>query len=108
MLNFISEDSYILIKINRRSTQTDNQVENCCGYNILLMKFQVNLLNILANQMKMKFNSTPFTSSFKIIPSETNGDFIFYTLNNIEFGWQLTIKYIKVEICCFNKKEANI
>ena len=36
MLKFISEDSYILIKINRRSTQTDNQVENCCGYDIFI------------------------------------------------------------------------
>ena len=42
-----------------------------------------------------EINTTPFTSSFKIIPCETNGNFLFHTLNNIVFGGQLTAKYIR-------------
>ena len=34
MLKSISEDSHNLIKVNRRSTQTDSQLENCFGSNI--------------------------------------------------------------------------
>ena len=55
-----------------------------------------------------EINTTPFTSSFKIIPCETNGNFLFHTLNNIVFGGQLTAKYIREQICDFIKKEANI
>ena len=31
MLKSISEDSYKLIKVNKRSTLTDNQLEDCFG-----------------------------------------------------------------------------
>ena len=34
MFKFIYEDSHKLIKINRRSTQTDNQLEDCFGSDI--------------------------------------------------------------------------
>ena len=34
MFKSISEDSHKLIKVNRRSTLTDNQLENCFGSDI--------------------------------------------------------------------------
>ena len=34
MLKSISEDSHKLIKVNRRFTRTDNQLENCFGSDI--------------------------------------------------------------------------
>ena len=54
-----------------------------------------------------EINTTSLTSNFKIIPSETNCNCIFHTLNNF-FG-QLTAEYIREEICDFiKKKDENI
>ena len=48
-----------------------------------------------------EINTTPLTSSFKIIPSETDVNCLFHTLNIIVFGGQLTVEYIREEICDF-------
>ena len=51
-------------------------------------------------------NVTALTSQFKIIPSWIDGNYLFYTLNNIDFGGQLKTKSIRDEICDFlHKKE---
>ena len=48
-----------------------------------------------------EINTTPLTSIFKIIPSETDGNCLFHSLNNIVFDGQLTAEYVREEICDF-------
>ena len=101
MLKSIYEDSHKLIKVNRRSTLTDNQLENCFGSDIFTDE-------ITDESDEDEINTTPLTSIFKIIPSETDGNCLFHTLNNIVFGGQFTAEYIREEICDFIIKKRQI
>ena len=95
MLKSLSEDSHKLIKVNRRSTLTDNQLEDCFGSDIFTDESSE------YSGKSDEINAIPLTSSFKIIPCETDGNCLFHTLNNIVFGGHLTAEYIKEEICDF-------
>ena len=97
MLKSIYEDSHKLIKVNRRFTLTDNQLEDCFGSDIFTDESDED-----------EINTTPLTSIFKIIPSETDGNCLFHTLNNIVFGGQFTAEYIREEICDFIIKKRQI
>ena len=104
MLKFISEDSHKLIKVNRRSTLTDNQLENCFGSDI----FNDESSEYSGESDEDEINTTPLTSIFKIIPSKTDGNCLFHTLNNFVFGGQFTAKYIREEICDFIIKKRQM
>ena len=97
MVKSISEDSHKLIKVNRRSTLTDNKLEDCVGSDI----FTDESSEYSGESDEDEINTTPLTSSFKIISSETDGNCLFHTLNNIVFGGQFTAEYIREEICDF-------
>ena len=109
MLKSISEDSHKLIKVNRRSTLTDNQLENCFGSNIFTDEITDEITDESSGESdEDEINTTPFTSIFKIIPSETDDNCLFHTLNNIVFGGQFTAEYIREEICDFIIKKRQI
>ena len=97
----ISEDSHKLNKVNRRFTLTYNQFEDCFGSDIFTDE-------ITDESDEDEINTTLFTSIFKIIPSEINGNCPFHTLNNIVFGGQFTAEYIREEICNFIIKKMQI
>ena len=82
MLKSIFEDSHKLIKVNRRSTLTDNQLDDCFGSDI----FTDESSEYSGESDEDEINTTSLTSIFKIIPSETDGNCLFHTLNNIVFG----------------------
>ena len=77
MLKSISEDSHKLIKVNRRSTLTDNQLENCFGSDIFTDEITDESSEYSGESNEDEINTTPLTSSFKIIPSETDGNCLF-------------------------------
>ena len=108
MLKSISEDSHKLIKVNRRSTLTDNQLENCFGSDIFTDEITDESSEYSGESDEDEINTTPLTSIFKIIPSETDGNCLFHTLNNIVFGGQFTAEYIREEICDFIIKKRQI
>ena len=66
----------------------------------------MDLLNILVNQMRMKLIQHILLIVLNFI-SETDGNFLFNTLNNI-FGGKLTAEYIREEICDFVIKKKKI
>ena len=101
MLKSISEDSHKLIKVNRKSTLTDNRLENCFGSDIFTDEITDEFSEYSGKSDEDEINAIPLTSSFKIIPSETDGNYYFHTLNNIVFGGCLTAEYIREEICDF-------
>ena len=90
MLKSIFEDNHKLIKVNHRSTLTDNQLENCFGINIFTEEIADESSEYSGESYEEEINSTSLTSSFKIIPSETDGNCIFHTLSKIVFSGQLT------------------
>ena len=104
MFKSISEDRNKLIKVNRISTLTDNQLEDCFGYDICSDESS----EYSGESDEDKINTTPLTLSLKIISSETDGKCLFHTLNNIVFGGQFTAEYIREEICDFIIKKRQI
>ena len=91
MLKSISEDSHKLIKVNRRSTLTDNQLEDCYSDDIFTDEITDEFSKYSGESDENKINTTPPTSSFKIIPSETDGNCPYNTLKNIVFDGQLIV-----------------
>ena len=111
MLKSISEDSYKLIKVNKRSTLTDNQLEDCFGSDFFTDENTDESSKYSDESDEDEINTTPLTPSFKIISGKTGGNCYFHTLNNIVFGGQLTAEYIIEEICDFiikGRKYMNI
>ena len=108
MLKSIYEDSHKLIKVNRRSTLIDNQLEDCFGSYIFTYEITDESSEYSGKLDEDKINEIPLTSSFKIIPSETDDNCLFHTLNNIVFGGQFTAEYIREEICDFIIKKRQI
>ena len=104
MLKSISEDSHKLIKVNRRSTLTDNQLENCFGSYI----FTDESSEYSDESDEDEINTTLLTSIFKIILSETDGNCLFHTSNNIVFGGNFTAEYIREVIYDFIIKKRQI
>ena len=99
MLKSISEDSHKLIKVNRRYTLTDNQLEHCFGSDIFTNEYS-------GESDEDEKDTTPLTLNFKIIQSETNGNCLFHIWNDIVFGGQFTAEYIRKEICYFIVKKG--
>ena len=108
MLKSISEDNQKLIKVNTRSTLTDNQLEDCFGRDIFTNEITDESSEYSGEPDEDEINTTPLTSIFKIIPSETDANSLFHTLNNIVFGGQFTAEYIREEICDFIIKKRQI
>ena len=81
----ISEDSHKLIKANRRSTRTNNQLKNVLVVIFLLMKKKDESPEYSGISDEDEINSTPLTSIFKIIPSEIDGNCHIHYLNSIVF-----------------------
>ena len=77
MLKSFSDDSHKLIKVNRRSTLTDNQLEDCFGSDIFTDEITNESSEYSGESDEDKINTTPLTSIFKIIPSETDGNCLF-------------------------------
>ena len=80
MLEFIPEDSRKLIKINRRSTRTDNQIENYFCSNIFTNEITDESTEYSGESDEDDINTTPHTSSFKTIPTSR---------------WELSFSYLK-------------
>ena len=78
MLKSISEDSHNLIKVNRRSTLADNQLEDCFGSYIFTDEIIDESCEYFDESEEDEINTAPLTSSFKIIPSETDGNCLSY------------------------------
>ena len=78
MLKSISEDSHNLIKVNRRSTLTDNQLEDCFGTDIFTDEITDESCEYSGESEEDEINTAPLTSSFKIIPSETDCNCLSY------------------------------
>ena len=76
-LSNIYEDSHKLIKVNRRFTLTDNQLEVCFGSDIFTDEITDKTSEYSGESDEDEINTTPLTSSFKIIPSETDGNCLF-------------------------------
>ena len=106
MFKSISENSQKWIKVDSRSTQTDNQLENCFCSDIFADEITNESSEYSGESDEDEINTTPLNFSFKIIPSKTDDNCLFHTLNNITFGEQLTAEYIREEICDFIIKEA--
>ena len=85
MLKSISEDSHKLIKVNRQSTLTDNQLENYFGSDIFTGVITDESSEYSGESDENEINTTPLTSSFKINPSETESKYLFHTLKKILF-----------------------
>ena len=85
MLKSISEDSQKLTKINRRSTLTYKQLETCFDCDIFTDEITNESFEYSDESDENEINTITFISSFKIIPSETDGNCLFHTLNNIVF-----------------------
>ena len=77
MIKSISEDSHKLIKVNRRSTLTDNQLENCFSSDIFTDEITDESSEYSGKSDEDEINAIPLTSSFKIIPSETDSKCLF-------------------------------
>ena len=75
MFKYISENSHKWIKLNSRSNQTDNQLENCFSSDIFADEITDESSEYSGESDEDKINITPLTSSFKIIPSKTDGNF---------------------------------
>ena len=86
MFKSISKDSHKLFKVNIRSTLTYNQLEDCFGSDILIDEITDESSEYSGESDEDEINTTPSTSSFKIIPSEIDFNCLFRTLNNIVFG----------------------
>ena len=97
----ISRDSHKLIKVNRKSTLIGNQLKICFGSEIYIDEIINKSSEFSDESNEDKINKTPLTSSFKIILSETDDNYLVFTLNNIAFGGKLTAEYIRYEICDF-------
>ena len=108
MLKSISEDSHKLIKVSRRSTLTYKQYENYFGSDIFTDVITDEFSEYSDESDEDEIDTTPLTSSFKIILFETDGNCLFNTLNNIIFEGQLTAEYIREEICDFIVKNRQI
>ena len=106
MFKYISENSHKWIKVDSRSAQTDNQLENCLGSDIFTDEITDESSEYSGELDEDKINITPLTSIFKITPSKTDANFS--SLYNIIFGWKLTTEYIREENCDFIIKEAII
>ena len=78
MLKSISEHSHKLIKVNRRSTLTDSQLENRFGRDIFIDE---NTDESSGESNEDEINTIPLTSSLKIIPSENESKYLLHTLN---------------------------
>ena len=83
IINYIFEDCHKLHQINRRSTLIDNQLKNCFGCDIFTDEITNDYSEYYGELDEDEINTTPLTSSFKIIPIETDGNYLFYILNNI-------------------------
>ena len=77
MLKSISEDSHKLIKGNSRSIMTDNQLEDCFGSYIFTDEITDESSEYSGESDEDEINTTTLTSSLKIIPSETDGNWKF-------------------------------
>ena len=77
MLKSISENSHKLIKVNRRSTLTDNQLEDYFGSYIFTDEITDESSEYSGESDEDEINTTPLTSILKIIPSETNSNNLF-------------------------------
>ena len=97
-LKFIYEDSSKSFKVNRRSTLTDNQLENCFESDIFTYQITDESSEYSGESNINEIDQTPLTTSFKITPSETGGNCIFQNLNDIVFSGKLTAEYIWEEI----------
>ena len=91
MLISISKDSLKLIRVNRRSTLTDNQLEDCFSSDIFTDGITDESTKYSGESDENKINTTPLTSNLNIIPSEADGNCPFHTLKNIVFDWQLIV-----------------
>ena len=81
----ISKDSLKLIKANKRSTLTDNQLEDCFSSDIFTDIITDESSKYSGESDENKINITPLTSNFNIIPSETDGNCPFHNLKKIFF-----------------------
>ena len=97
MFKFISEDSHKLIKVNWRSTLTDNQLEDCFDSDIFTDEI-TNVSPKYFDEYDDKINTTLFKFSFKIISSEIDGNCLFNNLNSF-FWWTINSEYFREEIC---------
>ena len=79
MLKSISEDSSILIKVNSRSTLTDNQLEDCFGSDIFTYEIIDESSEYSGKSDEDEINATPLILSLKFIPSESDGNCLFHT-----------------------------
>ena len=81
MLKSISEDSHKLIKVSRRSTLTDNQLEDCFGSDIFTDEVTDESSEYSGESDENEINITPLTSIFK--------------KNSKWNRYQLSFKYLK-------------
>ena len=65
MLKSISEDSHKLVKVNRRSTLTDNQLEECFDSGIYTDEITNESSEYSGESDENEINKTPLTSSLK-------------------------------------------
>ena len=65
MLKSISEDSHKLVKVNKRSTLTDNQLEECFDSGIYTDEITNESSKYSGESDENEINKTPLTSSFK-------------------------------------------
>ena len=80
MLKSILENSHKLIKANRRFTLTDNHFENYFSSDTFIDEITNESYEYCGESDEDEINTTLLTYSFKIILSETEGNFLFYTL----------------------------
>ena len=108
MLKSRSNDRDTLIKSNRKSTLTNQQLEKCWEDDIFTDEITDKSSEYSYESEEANNNFLELTSRFRIVPSEADGNCLFHTLNNIVFGSNLTAKNIREEICDFLIKKKEI
>ena len=108
MLKSRSNDRDTLIKSNRKSTLTNQQLEKCWEDDIFTDEITDKSSEYSYESEEANNNILELTSRFRIVPSEADGNCLFHTLNNIVFGSNLTAKNIREEICDSPTKKKEI
>ena len=86
MLKSRSNDRDTLIKSNRKSTLTNQQLEKCWEDDIFTDEITDKSSEYSYESEEANNNFLELTSRFRIVPSEADGNCLFHTLNNIVFG----------------------
>ena len=89
-------DFHQVIKMRRRTTLTEKQLEEYCEE---VDVFTDEYFDQSSEEIEQEQRTTSLTSIFEIVPSRADWNCLFHTSNNLVFGGTRNIKDLREDIC---------